>query len=237
MREETEKQENTEWQEDEESGAGKPVAATEATLVMSLDEPNRQPSEANTPDLARLEGKKEPGLPVEAAATTDLDQLRFDGAPDLEWMAHQVGNSSPLGVWHSSKEAAKSAKDGAVALYIGLNPQDAIESIRCRLIVGGTNASMGCFVQAALCDQSPRARELNLRLGFQGSKVVDDLIKSLESGRGQGRAKVTVGNVNVEAGGQAIVGNIEPGRKSKPATRKERTRRLKRATNNPVRHD
>ena len=39
-----------------------------------------------------------------------------------------------------------------------------------------------------------------------------ELLRLLESRRGQGSKSVTVGNVKVEAGGQAIVGNVDAGR-------------------------
>ena len=36
-------------------------------------------------------------------------------------------------------------------------------------------------------------------------------LEALDRHRGKGRANITVGQVNVESGGQAIVGNVAPG--------------------------
>jgi hypothetical protein len=40
--------------------------------------------------------------------------------------------------------------------------------------------------------------------------AVTEIVKVLDHHRGQDRQKVTVGQVNVESGGQAIVGNVGP---------------------------
>jgi hypothetical protein len=54
-----------------------------------------------------------------------------------------------------------------------------------------------------------KLRDLNLRHGMKGATIAADLLKALNDQRSEKPEKVTVGNVNVEAGGQAIVGNVE----------------------------
>ena len=73
--------------------------------------------------------------------------------------------------------------------------------------------SSDSFAEAAnLPPGQDKLRELNLRLAYEGCKVAADLVKTLGN-HGHGKVpageKVTVGKVNVEAGGQAIVGNVE----------------------------
>jgi hypothetical protein len=145
----------------------------------------------------------------------EFDRLAGKRPPDGFLLAHQLTSSVPRG---REEKREWQLMDGAVGLYLSLQPQDPIESIISRLIVAGTNATMDCLGRAAQFDSSSRARDLNLRYGLKGAPVVADLIKLLESRRGQGRPNVTVGNVNVEAGGQAIVGSVEIGdRRNKTA--------------------
>ena len=211
MREETEKHENTELQEGEEPGVGaEPVAATEATPAIPLDEPDHQHSDANAPNLATLEGKKEPGLPVEAAATTPLaGSTNNERRPAVDLVEHQLNTSVTR---NYNQETGSKLRKGTFDLYSRLAPRDAIDSMLAGAMVGLSNATMDCFDRA---NWSGRARELNLRYGIKGAATLADLSKLYDSRRGRGGQNVTVGKVNVEAGGQAIVGNIETGERRK----------------------
>ncbi len=55
--------------------------------------------------------------------------------------------------------------------------------------------------------------EANLNLGIKATLAVTEVVKVLDKHRGGERQKVTVGQVNVQSGGQAIVGNVGPGAK------------------------
>jgi hypothetical protein len=75
-----------------------------------------------------------------------------------------------------------------------------------------TKANLDSLSQAALSPALyPQLRDLNLRHGIKAAAVAAELVKALDN-RGRDKSeKVTVGKVNVEAGGQAIVGNVETG--------------------------
>lgn len=99
---------------------------------------------------------------------------------------------------------------GALDLYENIEKRDALDSMIAMLAVSLTSASLDCLSQAALsapCDL--KVRDLNLRHATKGAATVADLVKVLDKRRGAKSEKVTVGQVNVEAGGQAIVGNVE----------------------------
>jgi hypothetical protein len=128
-----------------------------------------------------------------------------------ELLEHQLNTSVPSGY---AQEIQSKFRRGAVDLYASLRPKDAIDSILARLTVGLTNLTMDCVDRAGISGTKP-ARDVNLRYAMKGATVVVELIKARESRRGQGGQNVTVGKVNVEAGGQAIVGNIETGERRK----------------------
>jgi hypothetical protein len=99
---------------------------------------------------------------------------------------------------------------GALDLYDNIQKGDAIDSMLAMLSVGITSASLDCLAQAALTSPGNlQVRNLNLGHAMKGAETVVKIIKALDNRRGAKSEKLTVGQVNVEAGGQAIVGNIE----------------------------
>jgi len=117
-------------------------------------------------------------------------------------------------------EVTKKIGEGAVDLYHGLEPKNGLEAAISMLLVGVTNASLDCMsIAARVPPQEMECRELNLRYGLKGAQVAAELAETLEKVRGNAPSRVSVGNVNVESGGQAIVGNVEAGRRGKEADR------------------
>jgi len=75
-----------------------------------------------------------------------------------------------------------------------------------------TQAGLDSLSQAALSSPLyPQLRDLNLQHGIKAAAVAAELIKAIDNRACDKSEKVTVGKVNVEAGGQAIVGNVETG--------------------------
>lgn len=101
--------------------------------------------------------------------------------------------------------------------YQRLDSQDARDSVLALLAVTVTNASLDCFALAARVppDNLP-VRELNLRHGLKAATAAAELIKALDDRHRDASDRVTVGAVNVETGGQAIVGNVRAARDSVP---------------------
>jgi hypothetical protein len=75
------------------------------------------------------------------------------------------------------------------------------------VIVGIRNAVMTGLHFAT--KGSSERRDIELKAAFEGAGVLAKLLEAFDSHRGHGNRRVTVGNVNVESGGQAIVGNVE----------------------------
>jgi len=101
------------------------------------------------------------------------------------------------------------AKTGSFSLYNQFKPRDPAEAMLSALSVGVTNATMDCFSEAARAKAYPQIRDMNLRHGFRGAVVATKLLDALQRRRRQDPKAVSVGKVNIEAGGQAIVGHVE----------------------------
>ena len=106
----------------------------------------------------------------------------------------------------------RSRKD-LLGLYAHLQPNSARELILAGLIVGISNATHDCLhLAATIPPHELQHREVNLRYAFKGAAAVTQLIDTYERLRGNRPANnVSVGNVNVEFGGQAIVGTVQSG--------------------------
>jgi len=102
---------------------------------------------------------------------------------------------------------------GAINLYRSFNPSDGMESTLARLSVALTSTSIDCLSRVSSFGAPSALRESELKLGIKASSAVVDILTLLEKHR-QSSPLVTVGNVNVASGGQAIVGHVQSRKKS-----------------------
>jgi hypothetical protein len=72
------------------------------------------------------------------------------------------------------------------------------------------NATMECHRRAMLSEQTFEGRKESLTQANKLSRTYTTLLEALNRHRGKGQQKVTVEHVHVHAGGQAIVGAVEP---------------------------
>ena len=103
-------------------------------------------------------------------------------------------------------------REDSCKVYRGLNPRDTSEAMMATLAVGLFNATLDAIAYASQRDTPPNVRDTSFRNGMKGATVVADLLERFRAMRGDSQATVRVGKVNVEAGGQAIVGNVQAGR-------------------------
>ena len=81
-------------------------------------------------------------------------------------------------------------------------------SILVRQLVALNNAGMDGYRRAAQTNKL-EARDVELRHAMKATGAVAEIIRTLDARRGRGPKSVNVGQVNVESGGQAIVGSVE----------------------------
>ena len=110
---------------------------------------------------------------------------------------------------NSSPEERDQQVSATVAALIGIGPKDELESMMAAQMVATHNAAMECYRRAMLGDQTFEGRQENLAQANKCSRTYATLLEALNRHRGKGQQKVTVEHVNVHAGGQAMVGNID----------------------------
>ena len=78
-------------------------------------------------------------------------------------------------------------------------------------LLASHNAAMECYRRAMIREQTFEGWRENLNQANKLSRTYATLLEALNRHRGKGQQKVTVEHVHVHSGGQAIVGNVEPG--------------------------
>ena len=117
-------------------------------------------------------------------------------------------------LWHpsgASKSEVRARIARAVELYESLVPADGVEGMLALQMVGTHEAGLECLRRAALANETFEGRDLELKHAHKLMTLFAQQLATLDKHRGKGQQKVTVEHVNVEAGGQAIVGNVETG--------------------------
>jgi len=110
----------------------------------------------------------------------------------------------------------ESVRDSA-KMYVHMKAKDPSEAILSSLAIAVSNAAHDCLSRASwFPPEYLNYRNVNLRLGLKAASTASQLIEALERRRGNNSANVSVGKVNVETGGQAIVGNVQSTRVERP---------------------
>jgi hypothetical protein len=150
--------------------------------------------------------------PVEENKVAKPDNSKVPPADHL--LLSQLSATAPaLGNESSAKALAEIRTH---QLYRGLDPQDTSDAILSALAAGTTNMTFQAYALAQSSTGYPEIWAMYCKYGLKGAALTSDLLMKREKHRGQKRGNVTVGKVNIESGGQAIVGNVESGRRDKP---------------------
>ena len=99
--------------------------------------------------------------------------------------------------------------ESATQAFIDMAPKDDIERMLVTQMIGTHEAATECLRRAMIQGQGIEARDVNLKHAEKLMAVYTKQIEALNKHRGKGQQKITVKHVNVEAGGQAIVGNVD----------------------------
>jgi hypothetical protein len=96
----------------------------------------------------------------------------------------------------------------ALSLLKQIEPQNELEGLLASQMIGVHETVMECLQQSRLPAQTPAGRDMNLKHAVKFMGLFTKQLEALERMRGKGQQKMTVERVNVESGGQAIVGNV-----------------------------
>jgi hypothetical protein len=124
--------------------------------------------------------------------------------PDKDLLIYQLTNA--VNTSRTNRTIASKIRRDTMMLYSALDSTNPIESILDRHIVAVSAGALEAQAAAATTG-NPKALDVYLRHAEKMTRTLIDLIEARE--RRRHPKQVVVGNVKVEAGGQAIVGTIE----------------------------
>ncbi len=160
--------------------------------------------------LVRLES---PEALVEATGTNDpeLAQRLVNQLYETLWMPAEL----------SDEERLQHVR-AAIAALRGIKPQDEIEGMLATQMVATHSAAMECLRRSMLQKQTSEGRESSLRHAAKLMSIFTKQLETLNRNRGKGQQKITIEHVNVESGGQAMVGHFEADAKRPRTEAKQR---------------
>ena len=148
---------------------------------------------------------KGPETPV--AVADPLAEATGARDPEVaERLAQQV--ISVLSLANLDKEEKTRRIGSAFSLLKQINPQNELEGLLAAQIIGVHETAMECLQQSRLPEQTPAGRDLNLKHAAKFMGLFTKQLEALDRLRGKGQQKMTLGRLNVEYGGQAIVGHV-----------------------------
>ena len=159
---------------------------------------------------AKKKNASKPTVPAEPPPKVNEFWVKSTGSKDLEIHLARVRElTSAIWLPGDLPEKERDRKVlAAVNMFSELKPQDGVEGMLATQMVATHSAAMECMRRAMLPEQSSEARDMNLRNANKLLQTYARQLEVLNKHRGKGLQKITVEHVTVEAGGQAIVGNV-----------------------------
>ena len=154
----------------------------------------------------KARGKNAPTkTPVDAKSTKGaignekraVDQQLIRQVLETLWLPNGINNEQQI-----------NRAQAAVELLQGIKPADEVEGMLATQMVATHSAAMECLRRAMLDGQTFEGRDQNLKHAAKLLSVYARQMEALNKHRGKGQQKVTVEHVHVEAGAQAVVGNV-----------------------------
>jgi hypothetical protein len=139
-------------------------------------------------------------------------QLKIIGGSMSDDWNNILANQTVQTLWLKSADAEETSRQrhAAVDVLMGIAPRDELEGMIAGQLIAAHNAAMECYRRAMIGEQTFEGRRENLNQANKLSRSYAVLLDTLNRHRGKGQQKVTVEHVHVHAGGQAVVGVVEP---------------------------
>ena len=134
----------------------------------------------------------------------------ISGSDDFDFcitLLTQVVNAQ----WRPDSAELTQQVEATRAAMMGMKPRDALEGMLIGQLIASHNAAMECYRRAMIPGQTFEGRRENLNQANKLSRTYAALTEALDRHRGKGQQHISVEHLNVDAGGQAIVGAVTPG--------------------------
>ena len=108
-------------------------------------------------------------------------------------------------------ETSMMPTNAALATILEIDPQDSIELMLATQMTAVHNMAMEMSRRAMHSEQSLEGVEKNINFANKLMRTFSTQVEALNKYRTKGQQKITVQHVNVNDGGQAVIGDVNPG--------------------------
>jgi hypothetical protein len=157
---------------------------------------------------------KPPKTPPPATGEDIQIPLKTETGTDFAHLQRELLSQTLSALWlpgDLSKEEQLIRIKAAGDALREIGPQDGLEGMLAVQMVAMHHAALECFRQATLPNQTPESFDMNLRHAQKLTAGYLRHVEALDKRRGKGQQTVVVKYVNVESGGQAVVGTVHTG--------------------------
>ena len=155
--------------------------------------------------------RKNPAPKKEASPKVpEIDGKRFSGSGSYEFQK-ELFDQVTGALWRPKWKTEDQQKQAALAVLEAMEniaPRSELEGMLAAQMISTHNAAMECLRRAMKEGQTFEGRDSNLKHAAKLMSIYERQLAALDKHRGKGRQKITVEHVTVEAGGQAIVGEV-----------------------------
>ena len=184
--------------------------------ALAVNAAGEQPKVEETALVEMTEAQKRAALiPTFKDGRIDITQEQLAAMKDVMHTDHGVVLQ---GAVHAASVASPyrgaqgdMASNIALRMLVELAPQNAVERMLCAQLVASDAAASLCLGIGVNPENSAESKRKYLSLGLQFQGLQVRQIEALAKLRTGGRQHVTVEHVTVEAGAQAVIGNVTRG--------------------------
>jgi hypothetical protein len=146
------------------------------------------------------------------SSMTQPDSLKKIGDSQSDDWNKIIADQIIGSLWLNNSDEHKHDRQISTVLagLTGISPKDESEGMIAAQLIAAHNAAMECYRRAMLGEQTFEGRRENLSQANKLSRTFAVLLDALNRHRGKGQQTVRVEHVHVYAGGQAVVGMVEP---------------------------
>ena len=135
------------------------------------------------------------------------------GSPSIAFQSELL-NQVMVSVWAPEWKSVEEKAQAMQAAYDALQriaPRSELEGMLATQMIATQNAAIECLRRAMTEGQTLAGRDQNLKHATKLLGTYERQLAALDKHRGKGQQKITVEHLTVQAGGQAIVGNVGVG--------------------------
>lgn len=152
----------------------------------------------------------EPGLAKEEDALAELKR-KATGSKNSDVQAGLLSRLITFLQQCGGSKDEQQTVDFAIRLLEEIAPRDSTEGMLASQMIATHDAALKCLIRAEQAEQSFEGRQFFYDKATKLLQLYIRQLEALDKHRGKGQQKITVEHVHVEAGGQAIVGDVHAG--------------------------